>query len=58
MKSDFETSVAVVGAGPAGLALVGTLLDLRIKKIFWIDPNFEAGSLSKYKYVPRYTKYS
>jgi len=51
---------AVVGAGPAGLACVGNLLDkLKISgndRILWIDPHFKAGRLEKYPEVPSNTK--
>ena len=38
---------AVIGAGPAGIAAVGSLLDQGIsaKKIVWIDPSFKVGDL-------------
>jgi len=52
----FEAAAVVVGAGPAGLAAVGTLLEnlpQEAGKIFWIDPEFDAGKLSKYQEVPR-----
>ena len=49
---------AVIGAGPAGLACVGNLLDILPKneKILWIDPNFCGGRLSSYPAVPSNTK--
>ena len=56
---------AVIGAGPSGLAITGTLLD-RIAsnaagnaahgKVLWIDPNFTGGRLNKFKNVPSNTK--
>lgn len=48
--------VAVVGAGPAGLAVLSTLLDLGQSSILWIDPQFNAGRLSNYTEVPSNTK--
>ena len=42
----------MLGAGPAGLAVVGTLLDCGISKILWVDPAFQAGRLSIYNEVP------
>lgn len=43
----------VVGAGPAGLAVVGRLLDEGIKPIAWVDDKFEGGRLSaRYREVP------
>ena len=37
----------VIGAGPAGIAAVGRLLDQGIapEKIAWVDPDFAAGDL-------------
>jgi len=38
---------AIIGAGPAGIAAVGKLLDAGIdpKSILWVDPQFNAGDL-------------
>ena len=38
---------AIIGAGPAGIAAVGKLLDSGIepKNIVWLDPNFNVGDL-------------
>lgn len=44
----------VIGAGPAGLAVVANLLDCAVKPILWIDPEFNGGRLSRYLEVPRY----
>jgi len=40
---------AVVGAGPAGIAAVGKLVDYGVdpKKIAWIDPEFKVGDFGK-----------
>lgn len=40
---------AVVGAGPAGIAVVGKLIDQGIdpKKIVWVDPEFKVGDFGK-----------
>jgi cation diffusion facilitator CzcD-associated flavoprotein CzcO len=49
----------VIGAGPAGIAAVGKLLDLGIadRDIAWIDPSFEAGDLgAKWRPVSSNTK--
>lgn len=44
----------VVGAGPAGLATVGTLLDEDVKPILWVDEKFQGGRLNaRYREVPR-----
>jgi cation diffusion facilitator CzcD-associated flavoprotein CzcO len=48
----------VIGAGPAGIAAVGRLLDHGIapEKIAWVDPNFRAGDLGdKWRAVPSNT---
>lgn len=50
---------AVVGAGPAGIAAVGKLLDQGIapEKILWIDPHFTAGDFGTlWRGVPSNTK--
>jgi len=41
---------AIVGSGPAGIILIGLLLDLGTdpKSIIWIDPEFNAGRIGKY----------
>jgi Pyridine nucleotide-disulphide oxidoreductase len=40
---------AVIGAGPAGIAVVGKLLDLGIEanEILWLDPHFEVGDFGR-----------
>jgi cation diffusion facilitator CzcD-associated flavoprotein CzcO len=51
----------VIGAGPAGIAAVGRLLDYGIaaEKIAWIDPDFTAGDLGgKWRSVPSNTAVS
>ncbi len=56
-KSDFQW--AVIGAGPAGIAAIGKLLDNNIdpKKIVWIDPAFTVGDFStKWKNVSSNTR--
>jgi cation diffusion facilitator CzcD-associated flavoprotein CzcO len=50
---------AVIGAGPAGIAAVGKLLDTGIdqKSILWIDPNFTVGDFGTlWRNVPGNTK--
>lgn len=41
---------AVVGAGPAGIAAVGKLIDNHIdpKSILWVDPHFKVGDLGRH----------
>lgn len=49
-----KCAAVVVGAGPAGVAVMGNLLERQLGAITWIDPSFEAGRVhSKYREVPR-----
>jgi cation diffusion facilitator CzcD-associated flavoprotein CzcO len=51
----------VIGAGPAGIAAVGRLLDHGIapEKVAWVDPDFTAGDLGdKWRAVPSNTAVS
>jgi hypothetical protein len=44
----------VVGAGPAGVAVVGNLLEQGKKPILWVDGKFRGGRLNEfYREVPR-----
>lgn len=47
-----DTTWTIVGAGPAGIAVVGMLLDVGVdeKAITWVDPEFNVGRLGKYYY--------
>lgn len=50
---------AVIGAGPAGIAAVGKLLDhgIAAKEIIWIDPKFQVGDFGTlWRNVPSNTK--
>jgi hypothetical protein len=50
MHNDEKTfQWAVVGAGPAGIAAVGKLIDQGIepKSILWVDPHFKVGDLGQ-----------
>jgi cation diffusion facilitator CzcD-associated flavoprotein CzcO len=38
-----NTAIAVIGAGPAGTATVGALLEKGYSNILWIDPYFLGG---------------
>lgn len=54
-----EGQWAIIGAGPAGIAVVGKLLDAGIspREIIWIDPHFKVGDLgTKWRYVSSNTK--
>lgn len=45
----------VVGGGPAGLAVVGNLLERDLKPVLWVDDKFSGGRLDQfYREVPRY----
>jgi NADPH-dependent 2,4-dienoyl-CoA reductase/sulfur reductase-like enzyme len=45
----------VVGAGPAGLAAVGNLLEQKKSPILWVSDSFSGGRLDRYyREVPRY----
>ncbi|KAH9449781.1 hypothetical protein Pst134EB_020596 [Puccinia striiformis f. sp. tritici] len=47
----------VVGAGPAGLTAVATLIDHGVTRIAWIDDSFVGGRLGeKYREIPSNTK--
>ncbi|MBI2775181.1 FAD/NAD(P)-binding protein [Candidatus Dependentiae bacterium] len=50
---DFQPLWTIVGAGPAGLAVLGLLMDLGVDpdKIAWIDPEFDVGRLGQYYYT-------
>lgn len=49
-----KCAAVVVGAGPAGVAVMGNLLERQLGSIAWIDPTFAAGRVhSKYREVPR-----
>ncbi|KAL4774072.1 hypothetical protein BDW60DRAFT_215494 [Aspergillus nidulans var. acristatus] len=50
-------AAVVVGAGPAGLAVVGNLLEKQLGNIVWVDPLFQGGRVDlKYREVPSNTK--
>lgn len=54
-----KCAAVVVGAGPAGVAVVGNLLERQLGTIAWIDPSFESGRVNrKYREVPSNTKVS
>ncbi|KAK9820665.1 hypothetical protein WJX74_002371 [Apatococcus lobatus] len=46
----------VVGGGPAGYAVVSTLLDGGSSPTLWVDPAFQSGRLAQYLEVPSNTK--
>ncbi|KAF7594243.1 hypothetical protein BBP40_009795 [Aspergillus hancockii] len=58
MNPPQKCAAVVVGAGPAGLAVMGNLLEKQLGgKIAWVDPYFQAGRVNrKYREVPSNTK--
>lgn len=61
MQNSHHYSWAVIGAGPAGIAVVGKLMDAGINsnKILWIDPEFKVGDFGgKWRKVSSNTKVS
>ncbi|MBY0110147.1 MAG: hypothetical protein K2X90_03495 [Candidatus Babeliaceae bacterium] len=61
LSSVYAAQWAVVGAGPAGIVIVGLLLDLGTPRedIVWIDPEFNVGRMGQYySTVPGNTKTS
>jgi alpha-1,3/alpha-1,6-mannosyltransferase len=56
-EPDSKFSAVVVGAGPAGIAVVGNLLEQAKSPILWVDEQFQGGRLNKYyREVPSNTK--
>ncbi|KKK24561.1 hypothetical protein AOCH_000412 [Aspergillus ochraceoroseus] len=55
MSAPQRCAAVVVGAGPAGLAVMGNLLEKQLGgKIVWVDPYFQGGRVDrKYREVPR-----
>ncbi|KAI1196824.1 hypothetical protein F5X97DRAFT_304069 [Nemania serpens] len=63
VASSPSTSAVVVGAGPGGITVVGSLLqhgdvlETDQRKLFWVDPHFQGGRVnSHYREVPSNTK--
>lgn len=55
LQNPKKCAAVVVGAGPAGVAVLGNLLDLGLNNVAWVDPHFNAGRVNrKYRVVPRY----
>lgn len=54
MQNSQRYSAVVVGAGPAGAAVVGNLLEQKRAPVLWVDDLFQSGRLNKYyREVPR-----
>jgi hypothetical protein len=51
-KAEYTTDVqwVIIGGGPAGIIVLGVLLDLGVdpQQILWIDPEFNVGRMGKY----------
>jgi hypothetical protein len=53
-QTERKFGAVVVGAGPAGVAVVGNLLEQKKLPILWVDHLFQGGRLNKYyREVPR-----
>ena len=53
-KRGRKYEAVVIGAGPAGIAVVGNLLEVKKGPILWVDNEFDGGRLNKYyREVPR-----
>jgi hypothetical protein len=54
IRNGMKFSAVVVGAGPAGTAVVGNLVEQQTTPILWVDDLFQSGRLNKYyREVPR-----
>jgi len=52
--SDKKYDAVVVGGGPAGIAVVGNLLERNLSPILWVDDEFNGGRVNRnYREVPR-----
>ena len=48
--------VVVVGAGTAGISLVGALIEEGFTHVTWVDPEFRGGAMQYYDGIPSNTK--
>ncbi|KAI0395725.1 hypothetical protein F5Y17DRAFT_422731 [Xylariaceae sp. FL0594] len=56
-SSPFSAGAVVVGAGPAGITVVGNLLEHGQRPLVWVDPSFQGGRINaQYREVPSNTK--
>jgi len=50
-------AAVVVGAGPAGITVLGNLLERKVGPVLWIDHGFNGGRVNRsYREVPRYVR--
>lgn len=55
LSTPARADVIVVGAGPAGVVAVGSLLAQKLR-VLWVDDRFDGGALAHYRDVPANTK--
>lgn len=56
-SSTKQYEAVVVGAGPAGITVLGNLLERGVQPILWVDDRFNAGRVNaRYREVPSNTK--
>ena len=48
--------VIIIGAGPAGISIIGALLNKQVSNILWIDPSFTLGDFGRLSAVPANTR--
>lgn len=48
VQQERKYEAVVVGAGPAGIAVVGNLLEQKKEPILWVDHQFSGGRLNQY----------
>jgi len=50
-------AAVVVGAGPAGITVMGNLLERNLGPVLWVDDGFNGGRVNRsYREVPRYVR--
>jgi len=50
-------AAVVVGAGPAGITVLGNLLERKVGPVLWVDDGFNGGRVNRsYREVPRYVR--
>lgn len=55
VAADLDYDAVIVGAGPAGITVLGNLLEQDVGRVLWVDDKFTAGRVNHaYREVPRY----